>query len=435
MDLRRHIPALAASLLLVGCAQENVGTPPPIAGFYFPTSLAAVETVPGKPFLYVVSSNFDLRYNRGSVIAVDTSKLSDPPDGPLDVAGHEAVDPERGWAFIDSFAGEIATYRPPGSDAVKLFIPTRSANKLYALSATGPKLACQPDAATGTQDCLDQGILLEDPDDSAKRTYDPFGVTVSGSTVYVTHLHVTDDPPLSGENRVSYLASLNADTLDGLSFLNIGLAPAQGMAVTPSGLYLAGRGLTGTEQVNSEALRFLRDGAIHDVGLTSSLYVYEARGVALASDGARLFVTTRTPDGLLVLDVSLDPITNMPKNRVLAFSTLPTGPNEMLVVPRPGRRDLVAVSCTTANAVALYDDDLGEPAGLVQGIQEPFAMARSSIAGNPDGVRLFVTSFGNHTVDVVDVPDAARPRSARLVGQLGFGAHRPLGIDLPEGAK
>jgi len=46
-----------------------------------------------------------------------------------------------------------------------------------------------------------------------------------------------------------------------------------------------------------------------------------------------------------------------------------------------------------------------------------------------------VASFGNHTVDVVDILDVTRPRGVRVVGQLGSGAHRPLGIDLPEGAK
>ncbi|HEY3452139.1 MAG TPA: hypothetical protein VGK67_37695 [Myxococcales bacterium] len=395
------------------------------------------SSTPGKPVLYVVSSNFDLRYSRGTVIAVDTSKLSEPPDGVLDRGATPAVDPEKGFALIDSFGGEIGTYAPASSSAVRLFVPTRSANRLYALTADGAKLSCLPDAATDKgQDCLDQGITLQDATDSKKRTVDPFGVTVVGSRVFITHLHITDDPPLSGKNRVSYLASLDAETLGGLSFLDIGLAPAQGMAMTPNGLYLAGRELTSSsDQLSSQALRFVSGTTINDVGLTSSIHVYEARGVALASDQARLFATTRSPDGLLVLDITLDPTSGQPRNRVLSFTSLPTGPAEMLVIPRPGRRDLVAVSCTSSNSVALYDDELGEPAGLVQGILEPFAMARSGIPGRPQGARLYVASFGNHTVDVVDILDVDRPRGALVVGQLGFGAHRPLGLDLPEGAK
>lgn len=442
MNSLRTITALAAAVLTAGCAEQNLGTPPPKAGFYFPTSVAAVESsTPGKPMLYVVSSNFDLRYNRATVIAVDTARLPEPPDGILDRASDPAVDPEKGYALIDSFGGQIATYQPPSSSAVRLFVPTRSANRLYALGAEGGRLSCLPDAASDDgQDCLDQGILLQDPTEARLRTFDPFGVTVVGSKVFVTHLHITDDPPLSGRNRVSYLASLSADTLGDLAFTDIGLAPAQGMVQTPNGLYLAGRALTSSsDQLSSEALRFVRpnctENCVADVGLTSSIHVYEARGVALASDGARLFATTRSPDGLLVLDISLDPVSGQPRNRVLSFATLPTGPAELLVIPRPGRRDLVAVSCTSSNAVAFYDDDLGEPAGLVQGVVEPFAMARSALPGKAAGARVYVASFGNHTVDVIDVLDAARPRTARTVGQIGFGAHRPLGLDIPEGAK
>ncbi|MGC4114139.1 MAG: hypothetical protein QM765_05840 [Myxococcales bacterium] len=496
MNSLRTITALAAAALVAGCAQENVGTPPPTASFYFPTSVAAVESsTPGKPFLYVVSSNFDLRYSSGTVIAVDTSKLPEPPDGVLDKPSNPAVDPDKGYALIDSFGGGIATYSPASSQAKRLFVPTRAANKLYTLTAQGGQLSCFPNAATENgQDCLDQGLVLEDPKDSNIRTFDPFGVTVVGRTVYITHLHITDDPPLSGQNRQSYLASLDAENLSGLSFLPIGLAPAQGMAMTPNGLYLAGRALTSSsDQLSSQALRLLRpscvdpikitdgtcangipDGTesdvdcggtcspcpapktcnassdcvsgvctdrkcaectVQDVGLTTAMHIYEARGVAASSDNARLFATTRSPDGLLVVDISLDPITGLPRNRELSFVSLPAGPAELLVIPRPGLRDLVVVSCTTSNSVNIYDDELGAPVGEIKGIIEPFGMVRSTIPSQPNGARVYVASFGNYTVDVIDILDVDRPRGAKVVGQIGLGAHRPLGIEIPEGAK
>lgn len=431
MERTRSICVLAAAALWFGCAQEDLGTAPPKDGFYYPVSVAAVERTPGQPILYVVSSNFDLRYNRGSVVAVDTAKL-EKLDGPVDAA----VDPDVGWANIDSFGGQIAAYSPATptvAGEVRLFVPTRSANKLYVLSADGAKLSCLPDPSVG-QDCLGQGIRLEDPADKNIRSVDPFGVTVDGTKVHLTHLHQSDNPPLTGENRTSYLVTLDAEALDAPpTFLDVGPSPAQGAAVTPMGLYLTGRTLSSTELINSQALRTVIDGKVADVGLSSSTRLFETRGVALATDRARLFATTRSPDGLIVLDISPNPATGTANNRLLSFTTLPFGASELVVVPRPGQRDLIAVSCTASNSVALYDDEIGEVTGLVRGVLEPFALARSSIAGNDRGQRLFVASFGNHTVDVIDIADVARPRSAVLAGHLGFGAHRPLGVTLPEG--
>ncbi|MBI5544662.1 MAG: hypothetical protein HY901_12290 [Deltaproteobacteria bacterium] len=543
MSLRSNILLLALIAVFAGCAQDESGTPPPIDDFYYPVSVAVVEQTPGKPILYVVSSNFDLRYNRGTVIAVDTAKLSDPPDGPIAAA----VDQERGWAFIDSYGGETATFSPAGagvSGETRLFVPTRFENRLFALSADGPQLSClldRKDQAEKSirQDCQDQGILLEDPDDEAVRSVDPFGVALDGSSLFITHLSQADDPPQSGEKRTSYLVHLDAETLTSPpAFLDIGPAPASTLVRSPVGLYIAGRSLAGTELGNSEVLRQVvptgsvcitcargetacgasccaagqtcsagtcvvktcNDGQtacgasccavgelcahgtclaacpegqtacgalccaenqtcdqdsgtcfettcptgggacmgnqcrnVVDTAVTNATSIEEARGLALSSDQSRLFLSTRSPDGLLVVDVTVDPSTGAARNRVLGFSTLPTGPSQVLVIPRTGMRDLVAIACTTSNAVAFYDDELGEATGLVEGIAEPFGMAKATIAGKPDAARLFVASFGNHTVDVIDVSDVARPRTAVLVGQLGLGAHRPLGIVIPEG--
>lgn len=444
MPVKTYIPVLALALVC-GCAKDTIGSPPPKDGFYFPVSVAAVESVPGQPVLYVVSSNFDLRYNRGSVIAVDLAKLT-RLDGPV-TAG---VDLDRGYALIDAFAGEVAYY----AAAPRLFVPTRYAGRLYALQIDEPgKLSCLPAAESPGQDCLEQGIELEDPNNEAVRAADPFGVAIDGQTVFITHVDQADNPPDSFKDPASYLTSVDALSLGPPSFLPIGLAPTQGIAVTPAGLYLAGRALVVDELGSSLALRRVladrpcatnaecgMEGGVCmggqcrrslDAGLTSSTRIEEARSVVLSSDATRLFISTRSPDGLLTLDIAPD-AAGAPRNRFLGFVTLPAGPNQMLVVPRPGQRDLVAVSCTNGNAVALYDDELGEVTGVVEGIEEPFGLARASLPGAPAGTRLFVASFGNHTVDVVDIPDINRPRAASVVGRLGYGAHRPLGIDLPE---
>lgn len=426
MPQRHDISLLAAILLLAGCAQGTGTAEPPKNDFYFPISVATVETIQGKPVLYVVSTNFDLRYSRGTVLAVDTAKLSEPPDGPVD----KAVDPNKGWAFIDNFGGEIAYY----SKMPRLFVPTRYANRLYALGVDGATLSCLPTPTTPTQDCIDQGILLQDPTDHSIQTVDPFGVAIDGSKVYITQVHPTDSPLGSGKDLTVYLAHIDAENLGVPGFDKIGLPPTEGIAVTPRGTYLGGLALSGTLEAGSQALRLFVNNTVTDVGLTTATHIEEARSLAVSTDGTRLFVATRNPDGLLVLDISPDPATGLGRNRVLSFTTLPASPSATLVIPRKGR-DLVAISCTAASTVALYDDELGETTGLVTGIQEPFGLAKSTLPGNSAGARLFVASFGNHTVDVIDIADVTNARTALLVGHLGFGAHRPLGVALPEDVK
>lgn len=424
--MRSPIVALLLWLGAAGCAVKDPGQFPPVDRFFFPVSVVLVEPTPGQPgVLYVVNSNFDLRYNRGTLVAVDLAKLNSL-DGPV----AQAIDPAAGFVYLDGFGGVAGGYAPVGATAVQrtLFVPTRADNRLFAVRADGARLGCwnPPASGEGPQDCLTQGLRLAES--SLVKAQDPFSAVVDGRTLYVAHLRRADDYPTAG---TSYLARLDAETLEGLSFLDIGKAPSEALAVTPVGLYVAGRALGN----DSKALRAVVDGAVLDVGLTTGTGVREARGLGLSSDGTRLYVAVRGPDasetialpkgsgpdGLLVLDISPDPVTGLGRNQVLGLTTLPKGPSEVAVIPRPGQRDLVVISCTQGDAVALYDDQLGQVAAVVGGIREPFGVAVGQRPGG--GARVYVASFGNDTVDVLDLADLERPREVRLLGRLGAPAH------------
>lgn len=64
--------AAALSLLGSGCFAASEGLTPPSNGFYFPTALVAS---PGGSTLYVVSSDFDLQYDAGTVQALDLGRI------------------------------------------------------------------------------------------------------------------------------------------------------------------------------------------------------------------------------------------------------------------------------------------------------------------------------------------------------------------------
>jgi len=447
MQTLRNISALAAALaLLGGCAVKNPGASPPLDGFYFPVSVALGPSASGVEgrVLFVASSNFDLRYNRGTVLAVDLDQVV-AANGGLDGPVNQAVDPEKGFALIDNFAGQMLAYRPRSAPVEQrtLFVTSRTANALYPLHSVGATLACRESSTSGSQDCLDQGIALQET--TALRADNPFGLavhvdaTTDARTLYITHVRQADDPPGSGKSAFSYLAHLDAESLSDLGFIGIGLSPAESIvdSGTAGGLYFTGRSIGD----GSLALRSLSDGAnAKDAGLTGNTSIHDARGLAVSSDKTKLFVTATSgnlttpvyPEGLVIVDISPDPSdATQVLNRVLGFVALPAGASSVQVIARPGMRDLVAISCTKANAVALYDDELGALVAVVGGVQEPYGLVVAPRSpGEP--ALLYVASFGNDTVDVIQIQDPAqRPREATLIGHLGFSAHRPLGVALP----
>lgn len=63
---------LASGAVVAGCYINNEGLSPPLDSFYFPT---AMVVSPGRSALYVASSDFDIQYNGGTVLAVDLRRL------------------------------------------------------------------------------------------------------------------------------------------------------------------------------------------------------------------------------------------------------------------------------------------------------------------------------------------------------------------------
>ena len=438
---------LLAALLIAACAQENPGTKPPTDRFHFPTSVAVVETTPGLPgMLYVVSSNFDLRYNRGTVLAVDLSRFPGVPDGSV----ADKIDQKNGFVKIDNFAAKNALYTPAGATSAgarRMFVPTRFNQLLFALDLDGPVINCfGTKGPVAGRDCLEAGISLVQSE--TIRAEDPFGVVVQGRDVYVSHLRAVADPPITASTanspRAAFLVHLDAEIPAALDFINIGSAPADALVAAPSGIYFTGRVPGSPQSGETRPLRRLVGGnTFEDVAVGESTRIKETRGLAVSSDGNRLFLSARTCasntcsiassllSGLVVVDISPDAATGGPRNQVVGFTELPRGASDLAVVARPGQRDLVAVSCGDSDTVALYDDDLGQVVALVPGIASPYGIAQGSRSAG--GARLFVASFNNHTVDVVDVPDLTRPRTASVVGRIGVNG-LPLGVDAPRGA-
>jgi hypothetical protein len=189
---------LAAALALAGCGFGESGIAPPADRIFFP---AGIAVDPAGGWLYVVNSNSDLRFNAGTVVAVNlveaakdrartdwprcpNSVFVQPQDAAHRFCCKDFVDDrivncdERGYVQaeatvrIGSFGGGIAvqSYEKGGQSLRRLFVAVRAEPSLTFIDAT-PSAAniamkCTPDGAGANPYCDDAWRIktAEQPD-------------------------------------------------------------------------------------------------------------------------------------------------------------------------------------------------------------------------------------------------------------------------------
>lgn len=435
--MRRLLP-LAAAALLLGCPPPTPPNPPPPQAFYFPTGVAHVD-VPGtnEGVLLVASANFDRRFDHGALTAIDLDKVGGldgsvlpvfgatvPPTGPVQVrelnVGAQSV------VAVASFAGELGTLAIDGG--TRVFVPTRSeGHHVYAIdlfaSDAGAPLSCVAPSgsavpAAGT-DCRPQGMSLVVNEKSATgvpAAPSPQAVSVGpDGTVWVSHMTQADSPRGSLTNQRGYLVRFDGRSpfIDDSSFVLLGEGATHAVAAGQRWTYASGRFLTPAALL----VRFTDgSGRVINSALESAVGVLEGRGLTLSSDETRLFVVGRVPDQLLVASIE-GPGASQPRVRVIRSLPLPEGPTTVALLPRPGRSDLVAITCSSSGSLVIYDDERGELVAQVAGLGlQPYAIG---VDLRGVGARLYVSNFSDGRVAVLDIPSLDRPQEARLVAHLG----------------
>lgn len=456
--LLKRCPALALTVLMTACAAEQLDRPPPAGAFYFPTGVAHVAADGGPGFLYVANSNFDRRFDRGSVTAVDLSLLAlptidaglvDPDAGtlapepaPAPVVIEDLQLSEQNVAYIENFAGQIATL--PLEGRTRLVVPTRSEGGIvHLIDAEGANLNC---AGVGGRECrLDERVVARD-DTVYPRAPEPFGVAVIPGTTeaYVSQLEAIE-PELettTAAERQHFLVKLDAaapqasiqldppePAVSNASFIPVGLGAADTIAVGARYLYVSGRLITPptaflVRLVNRET------GAVLNSAIEGAFRAEESRGIGISADETRLYLSTRAPDALIVLRLTgvtapmLDPVTGLevpPRLELVRSVFIPDGAGPLQVINREGRAPLVAVASQEAGVVSFYDDEIGQLVTSVGNVGlQPFSLA---LQREPEGVvgavRLFVSNFRDGRIAVIDVPDVSAAHRARVSAYLG----------------
>jgi hypothetical protein len=450
---------LLAAALLGACASRTEGKPPPLDGLHFPTGLAlAPAEAGGRRLLFVASSNFDLRYRSGLVHALDLDaidRLADTAVPPATCPPGPDGQPSRcrtpevpdlspaivGALEIGNLSGQVAV--APLADRMRAFVPIRDGDAVIAVDVpAGGKPTC---AAGGGTRC-DPAVGFP--------SQDPYPVRVIGGQVYVANILT-----VGAKGRVGFAAPDDPIWTTGGELPSILLGEtaaggitarcqpvAAGAAECSAGgtLFLSGRSAT-----DLSSPIFLLDfpaggppaGPVKTINVYREQRGIDSRDIRISGDGGSLYLASRFPDALATLDVQevqalgedgcvvLDPVpdgsrcpgsgntTPVLSNRSLVATS--RGPNELTVIPRAlpggGTSDLVLVS--SEDGLDFVDTRVDVLAARLSEV----GSVPSSVAYRPNGTgfRLYVASFGQGTLAVIDLPDPFRPDLAQVIARLG----------------
>ena len=469
------VALLGASL--VGC--ETGGRPPPSGQLFFPTAMAIGPT---GDVLYVANSNFDLRFNRGSLHSYDLARLNElmdacpalvaDPSNRITSAGECQVLPleledrlgelrQEDVRFeailIDqvqtgSFADGIAL-SPEGG---RLYLPMRGdANLTFVNTDASGDLSCGGDPSSGFERCsaefarVDESLSrardLDLPNDPVGVVAGPFAdllppgsAPAAGTYVLFAHrggsasLFVDGDQPDRTQPRL-------LSTLDGLGALLVDVtfdrasgfgwlasASTLGVARFGVGVELLEAGDGAFAQIERTQLYRARTLVFEDLDTSRGFGDVRALAADPRPDVRRAYLLNRTPNTLLVADPEVDP----DQIRILRRVPVGLGPSKLTVEEFPAEgRTLAFVSCFDSQDVWVVDVDLGVLVGIVRNLGGPF-----EITVDVPRQRAYVLDFVASTVRFIDLAPmfaclrgdlmAGDECSPRLLGLLGRPAAR-----------
>ena len=474
------IVALVAFLMAAGCQDSYPVVLPPENIFYFPVGLAVRQLPPGpgtaagSSQLVVVSSNFDLRYqesNGGTVLVVD-------PDASQDTAlGGALTTYPGGFMRIGSFGGQVAIADaacPPGWPECPSGCPQLGADPGVAAGGAKVLLASRAIQTLYRMDMSSEGTLACDSGCASVEAIQllyPYGVaTVCNSRggsdradAYFTFLF--------GPGGQGWLARVGLATGD-VSVLALGTPPTYAAAYDAVGDWLF---VTGGASTGLAPLRWFNPSVTNQTSGGFDFPVYgsfqtsgvvlgsAARSVAVSNDGLHLYVAVDLYDAdllvstgqqfveggaLAVFSIARD-ASQQPRMAVERVVPTCLGGGELRVLPpRPGKGDLVAVTCDVQGVLVIFDTELGQvvryigldpdtglpilgrrPFGLtVEPIDPARAItspASTDYEPSPCVVgascdRIYVGSFLDNWVNILELnPD--KPETVSLVKRIGRG--------------
>lgn len=428
-----------AALLASACSFNNPGQAPPRGKIYFPTAVAIAAD-----HLLVANSNFDIRYNAGSLQAYDLAVLSEQVDAcladpsaagcdcgayrPCELPDTESLLAERGEVLIGSYASQIA-FSPRRS---RIYVPTRSNGGLTFIDFVDGVLdcgqagrRCSAGHIAGVEPNGQQLAMPNHPSSIAVGEAAPLGLSGGGDFVLVGDengsVSLFTDSEETGELTLEHVRSGSAEVT------SIATAGAYAYVATDSFLLRnssSGVRVLGFADLFGEAFRgsYVRE----DLTLSGFAGPPRVRSIAFLPGSTTEFVaaTTSSPNALVRVDSAAE---RQRPSEVLTESvvSLGVGPSKVQVgTVGTDPRVFAFVSCFDSREVMVVDVNLGRLVSVIQGATGPFSLALDT-----PRARLYVGDFRSSTVRIVDLaplvsrdavtPDTVDQASPRVIAILG----------------
>lgn len=423
--------ALATLVAIAGCNfdQKGIAVTPATLNFPIAVSLSPPEA-PGEAsrYLFVVNSNFDLRFNDGTLMAFaldDVARvLADEgcsESSPCTVRDISTLLPPGGEVGIGSHSDGLAVNR----DGTRLYLPARATRNLTFVDWRESGFVCDQEPSNGEVDrCGAAYRMGADGDVTSERE-----LTLTGDPVAVVSGRLEDagGAPDSGDFVLLALrdgrVALFIEEGGGTPVLAhiVGGFPDNivSMTMQPG---------TGIAWLTSATSRFLsRVGIVVDRDPARS-FLYDAGSLRLGGvdDGQdsrdiqfdperpleRAFVLARRPESVITLD-----LTRMGLNAGDAglgeIYRVGAGPSRLALARIAGRTYALA-STFNARRLFVIDVEHGALVAVVGGFSGPFELV-------VDEARqlLYVADFSVSVIRIIDLAPLAELRPPHLVATLG----------------
>jgi DNA-binding beta-propeller fold protein YncE len=416
----RTSPVLAAVFALApwGCNIENEGIDPPADELIFPVGLAMD---PGGRTLYVANANFDLKYNGGTVVAINLEDV-ESHQGEANVRAGDVI--EAGSTVrIGTFASDLVL-SPDGS---RLFTPVRGDNSVTWIDVEeggGRRLRCWDGSARGAAPpCTGDHVIGTGLNALGLRLpSEPYGIAFHDSYAIVTHAGVGEVSLIADVPGRPELVDIQADLPAAAS--GIGVHPVTGR------VYVAHRG------ANALSTLDVFDGSTLDaidaenrpvlvprrsVPVDAIVSGADSRALAFHPDGREVYLTNRAPRSLVILDTAIG-ADGAPVDEWIDAIPLGQGPSRLVVHEEADGRVLAYVVCFDDALVYVIDPDSRRVDGILWTGEGPHAVAFD------DARRwIFVATFVTSTIEVYD-GDPASDSYRQLLFTIGVPKH-PQGVD------
>lgn len=436
-------------ITLAGCPATGDDVRPPRDGLVFPSGLALS---PDESVLFVANANSELRFDSGSVLAIDLEAIdlaigqwleSDRSAVP-DQCVRDALVPtllqcEESLAIggssgvrIGNFASEIGV-QEVGPGHLRVVVAVRGDPSVtwidYRTSGDrGGQLQCAGSDDFPLCDRDNRLISLRNDPDLLSLISEPFGVHVgtSGGSDYalVTHLSLANvtlvDLPRS-DGAADATAPVLVDSLPGLfdADPNTGVRSAVGVASRPAAsghelFYVTSRS---EERVQILSVERTASGPlllpVQSFLLNGVSPSDDSRGITFNEDGSRAYIVNRSPAVLHAIDTSPGP-EGFPRNEPIGFAELCRDASNVAATRIPGRGERVYVACFPGGQVWTFDpDSSGDPIAITDVGRGPHAVA---VARGRN--RLYVANVLEDTLAVIDLTPGAATEN-RMVMRLG----------------